>query len=125
MAESYLGIPGNHTGKTFDKLLELSPGGTQLNGDTNSDVVFLGTGLVDADLVFSVTAKSGTTTATVQFSTTESFASPIKGVSVDLAVGDNIVPFRNAPGNATPYPYVRISYEVETSTTLSAFIGKK
>ena len=43
---SYLGIPGNHLGKTFDKALEILPPDTDLAAATASDVIDLGDGLV-------------------------------------------------------------------------------
>lgn len=121
--ESFFGVTGNHTGRTFDKLLEFTPQDTALTAAAISPVIYIGTGLIDADLVVDVSA--GTVTVAMQFSENEAFTTPVAGANIALAVGRSIVPFRNLKAPATgPYGYMRLSYDT-TGATLGAFIGKK
>lgn len=124
--DSYRGIPGNHQGKTFDILLELIPTGTVQASGTASAVVDFGTGLIDQDLVFDVSAIDGAATVAVQLSATEDFSSPIVYITANLTeVGRTVVPFRNAAGNEEPKPYIRLMPTIGTSLTMGAFIGNQ
>lgn len=130
--DTYLGIPGNHSGKTFDKLLELVPSGTSMTDATGSSPVYIGEGLVDADLVIDLNtvtiASSGTSSITVQFCDVEGFpANVVAGPVINLTSGQTgrmIVPFRNDPVG-TPLPYVRLMPVVSTALVAGAFIAKK
>lgn len=126
--DSYTGIPGNHTGKTFDKLLELVPSGTALTKDTGTDAVLIGDGLVDADLVLDIASNpAAATDIVIQFCAAKDFAANVvNGITVSLpttAIGRIIVPFRNAAGAGTPLPYVRLM--PSAVATLGAFIAKR
>ena len=128
---SYLGIPGNHTGKTFDKFLELVPDGTTLTNGTPSAAIYIGEGLIDADLVLDfatvTVAESGTSSVTLQFSKTADFADVVSGASLTLTsgmAGRVVLPFRNDIIGA-PLPYVRLMPAVSTALKAGAFIAKK
>lgn len=126
--DSYLGIPGNHTGKIFDKLLELVPSGTSLAKDVGTGAILIGDGLVDADLVLDIpSSPAAAANITVQFCAEKGFASGVvSGVTIAIpttALGRIIVPFRNATGDGTPLPYVRLM--PDAAVTLGAFIAKK
>lgn len=127
MADSYLGMSGNHTGKTFDKLLELTPEDTTPASGDFSNVVEIGTGLIDADIVFDVAAAGeSASTVEIQLSEDAAFTTPVVVASVGITkVGTTIFPFRNAPGDEKPYGFIRLSYKTATSLTLCAFIAKK
>lgn len=127
MAESYLGGPGNHTGKTFDKALELFATGATLTDATASSVVHLGPGLVDADLVLNVLSVTGADNAvTVQLSDSAAFGTPVNGVSIKLpadTAGTIILPMRNMVAGS-PMAYVRLM-PAGTGLKMGAFIAKK
>lgn len=134
MANNYHGMPGNHVGKTFDAFLELNAAGKEL---TTSQVVYLGTGLVDADIVLDVV--EGTGTVVVQLSADEAFTTPVVLISINVEnTGRMIVPFRNVAGNEEPYAYIRLvastaskadegdeAASSSSSLKAGAFIGKK
>lgn len=130
MAEfSWLGIPGNHTGAQFDALLALYPTQTAAVTDTASDVVFIGTGLVDANLIVDISAATGGSSLKLQFATDEAFTTPVTLATFDIpatAAGKRgKFAFRNAFGAEQPYGYVRLMPTVGTSLTLMAWIDKK
>ena len=127
MADSYLGMPGNHTGKTFDKLLELTPEETTPAAGDFSNVVEIGTGLIDADIVFDASAAGeSVSTVEIQLSEDADFTTPVTVASVEITkAGTTIFPFRNAPGNDKPYGFIRLSYKTVNALTLCAFIAKK
>ena len=119
--ESFKGMSGNHLGRTFDLLLELTPQGTVAADDDVSAVVPIGTGLYDAVLVCDVAA--GTPQIQVEFATDAAFTTPIEGITIILAVGRTIVPFRNLQQPMVdPAGYMRITYTA--GGTLGVFIGK-
>lgn len=121
--DSYRGMVGNHASKTFDILLELAPSGTSLSGET--EPVFLGSGLVDADLVIDVAKASSGDALALEFCDAQDFASDtVAGPTVPLPEtgGRVIAPFRNDP-QGTPLSYVRL--KVTGTPTAGAFIGKK
>lgn len=125
MADSYLGMPGNHSGKIFDKELELAASDSSV-ATTGSDPILIGDGLVDADLVIDVnTPAAAAVTVTLQFSADKAFTTPVAGSSVAIAKdqsGRIIAPFRNDPAGV-PLPYVRIM--PSAAATLGAFIAKR
>lgn len=127
MADSYLGMSGNHTGKTFDKFLELTPEDTTPASGDFSNVIEIGTGLIDADIVFDVSAVGDSeSTVEIQLSDDAAFTTPVTVASVSISkTGNTIFPFRNAPGDEKPYGFVRLSYKTASSLTLCAFIAKK
>lgn len=125
MADSYLGMPGNHSGKIFDKELELAASDSSV-ATTGSDPVLIGSGLVDADLVIDITTPAAAaTTVTLQFATDAAFTAAVAGPSVSIAKdqsGRIIMPFRNDPAG-TPLAYARIV--PSAAATLGAFIAKR
>lgn len=124
MADSYLGISGNHSGKIFDKELELAPSDSDVAA-TGSEAILIGDGLVNADLVLDIsTAPAAALTVTLQFAKDDKFTTPVSGPTVAIAasqVGRIITPFRNDPAG-TPLAYVRIL--PSAATKLGAFIAK-
>lgn len=127
MADSYLGMPGNHTGKTFDKFLELVPSDSSITTGTTSTVVEVGTGLIDADLVLDVTEVTGDNTVAIQLSADAAFTTPVvfATATIPAVAGRIIFPFRNVGGNEKPYGFVRLSYTVGGTLKMGAFIAKK
>lgn len=116
-----------HTGKTFDKALELVASGSAMTTGTGTTGVFLGSGLVVADLVVDLETVTGADNGvTLQFSSKADFTSPVSGASVTLTAGQTgrvVLPFRNDPAG-TPLAYVRIMPKVGTALKLGAFIAK-
>lgn len=129
--DTYLGIAGNHSGKTFDKFLELAPSGTAMTDGTATSAIYIGAGLIDADLVVDLgtvtVASDGSSSLKLQFSSDKGFNSAVDGAIVNLTNGQSgriIVPFRNDPAG-TPLPYVRLMPAVSTALSAGAFIAKK
>lgn len=129
--DTYLGIAGNHTGKTFDKFLELAPSDTAMTDATATSAIYIGAGLIDADLVVDLNtvaiASNGASSLKLQFASDEGFTSAVDGVVINLTNGQSgriIVPFRNDPAG-TPLPYVRLMPAVSTTLKAGAFVAKK
>lgn len=125
---TYAGIPGNHAGKTFDKLLELVPNGTVQTDATASAAIEIGTGLIDADLVIEVTLSTGSNAVAIQFSDTADFATthagPRQTIPADYT-GKVVLPFRNSYANEGPKAFMRVVPTVGTALTIGAFVAKK
>ena len=130
--DNYLGMPGNHLGKTFDKLLELAATGSTLTNKTATSAVYIGDGLVDADLVIDVNTSTGTENSlAVQLCAKSDFSSDVKSILTisipENKVGRIIAPFRNDP-DGTPLPYIRLMPAVTADSgalKLGAFMAKK
>lgn len=122
----YLGMTGNHTGRTFDKELELVPSDTALAASTGTTPVAVGDGLIDADLVIDLaTPAAAAANLTLQFSADEAFTTAVAGPTIAVAkdaLGRLVFPFRNDP-EGTPLGYVRIL--PSAAAKLGAFIAKR
>lgn len=122
MIDAKLGT--TNKGKTFDKLLELATADKALTANTGTPAVFIGGGLIDADLVLDITTGAAGDIA-LQFAEDEAFTTPVAGPSVTLtddSTGRIVVPFRNDPVDK-PLPYVRLM--PGAAAKLEAFIAKK
>ena len=132
MSDTYLGFPGNHTGKTFDKALEFFASGSTLTNATASAAIHIGAGLVDADLVVDLEtvtiAASASSGLTLQFCDDPNFGSNVvSGATVSFTGGQTgrvVFPFRNDPAGK-PLSYVRLMPQVSTALKLGAFAAKK
>ncbi len=120
--DNYKGSTGNHSGRTFDVLLNLFSGALT----TVSDVIELGTGFVDADLVLLVSGVVPADTAiSVQLSTDAAFTTPVAQQTFIPVTGRNIKPFRNSLGQENPYAFIRLNVEGGGPVTCEAFLAKK
>lgn len=130
---------------TYDDALELKAAGLVASTTTESTILDLGAGLVDANLVLNVSAVEVASTDEIYLICLEgSNVAAMTSGSVTLAVQEHgnatapadadtgtglfVVPFRNEQ-NGTTYRYVRIYTEVAgtiaTGINFSAFIAKK
>lgn len=132
---TYHGIIGQHTSKAYDILLDFYPpaadGTPSVPADGTASVVLnLGTGLVDADLILDVTVSTGAgNSILIEFSADEAFTTPVAGpvtpIAAYAAPARVVVPFRNAPDNLTPLPYVRVTPTMGSMTLAGVFVAKK
>jgi len=124
IVESYLGMDGNHSGKTFDALLSLYSGTLAAGASTPN--VYLGRGFVDADLVFNVTGTVPADTS-VEIELADDAAFTV-GVVVQQAfepkTGRNIKPFRNNIGQGDLKAYIRLTL-TGGPVIVEAFLAKK
>lgn len=131
---SYAGLVGNHRGKTFDRELLLLD--AMVNpGNVQSTTLYIGSGLIDCDLVIDVMEKTGTGIVTVvpEYSATEDFTAVVKDRAILLpaaGLGQGIFPIRNSKENELPGVYMRLNITIDvadttTSAVLFAFLAKK
>lgn len=122
---SYVGITGSQTGKIFDKELELVAADSSVPTSGTSPV-FIGNGLLDADLVLNFRSPtSSAATVVVQFAADAAFTTPVAGPSVTIPAnkaGIVIIPFRNDPSGA-PLGYIRLL--PSATVIMGAFITKR
>lgn len=128
---TYKGIAGGHSSKIFDRYLQF------LSAEANaatviSDVLDIGTGLIDCDMVVMATASSGPAAKkiTVEVATDAAFTTPVIWDTIDVPadfVGKWILPFRNTKDESLPYAYVRLQVmaAAANSINVTAFLTKK
>lgn len=128
---SYAGLDGNHRGKTYDALLAFA-NDVSYSATAQTAVVFIGSGLVDCDLVIDVLEKTGTNAITVtpQYSATEDFSTIVADRVIALPaadIGRGIFPVRNAVENGLPGEWMRLLVTIPASNTvrMNAFLAKK
>lgn len=128
---SYAGFPGNHRGKTFDRALQLVEG-AQAAGSVQTEPIYIGSGLVDCDLIIDVLEKTGTGTVAVipEYSADEDFGTVVQDRTIVLPadeIGRGVYPIRNDKENGLPGAYMRLNFTVAADNTINmtAFLAKK
>jgi hypothetical protein len=128
---SVFGAPARHTSALFDAETSFFNTGTSFaSGTQNSDVLDIGSGLLEADLIILVgsVASGANATVTIELSEDEAFTTPLPFLTVHIPqthTGTLSTPFKNAFGNDGPKRFMRLSVGTSAALKIGAFITKR
>jgi len=127
---SVFGIPSQHVSNVFDIETSFFDMATPINAATNSPVLRVGSGLMEADLIIHVaSAPAGANASvTIEAADLENFSDAIRLLTIPIPAGHTgpiAQPFKNALGNEMPRQFIRLAVATSAAISIGAFVTKR